>query len=375
MMDSGSASAMLDELDRLPADLSPLVESASAQLFESQFDLSSLRHGRVILTGCGDSLHAATAICPAMTSVSGCLVTVSRPRRLIASLERSRRAEAAQLVIGISASGATDAVCDALRMAREAGCITLALVGQPDSPAEAIAHMTLILRPPDKRRGPGIRSYQASAVGLLNIGIRIGHGIRHLSAVDVTRWQERILNVAGPLRETLEGSREIAQAVARETANQPLMLFLAAANHLGTARYCAAKRIEASGLFGSAQDFEESCHVERFAMPIDIPVAIIAPDDETKEEAAHAATIARGIGRRVFVLSDPRAKEVRQHAQKSFDLILPEEALLSPLVSHPVLTRVSAHEADILGRQPFLADLPEIRAGVEAYRRSFRRGD
>lgn len=365
---------MLREIDQLAEDLPALVEGATAELFSGEWDDLSRPFDCVRLIGCGDSLQAATAAVMFLAELAGLEAQAVGPHRVATALanerEKSLQLPKRQLFIGISASGGTPATCEALRAAKAAGAVTLALTGQPGSPIEAIVDHTLVVSLADKESSPGIRSYQASLAGLFVLAVRLGVVRGGLSTQKAQHLLQLLKNLAEPLRITTEALEPLVRTVAEETARFPMMLFLAAGPHLATARYAAAKRIEASGLCAWGQDFEEAWHVERFALPRDLPVAIIGPPGLTAKEAELAALNARGLGRRVFTLSAFNETNIRRHAHVAFDLAAPAQEIFAPFVCHPVFSAVAAHEALVLDRTPFRIDMPEMKTSLEAYKKS-----
>ncbi|MCJ9750398.1 SIS domain-containing protein [Neorhizobium sp. BETTINA12A] len=363
------ADGMLDQIDKLQTDLPILVDATLAALLSNSRSLLRTRFEKVTVTGCGDSLQAAFAAAPAFARLAMQPLDVMGPRRLIADLH-AKSGLRRQLVIGISASGGTPAVCQALEKANAAGALTLAIVGRENSKMAALASETLLIPLPDAVVGPGIRTYQASLVGLFLLAVCLGFFAGRSSSRDVDEWPSTMRDVAKALGETIEATKPVMAGIAQETADFPAMFFLAAGQHLATARYAAAKRVEASGLYATGQDLEEAWHIERFARPRDLPVAVIAPPGATLEEAEAACCHARGIGRRVFVLTCSAETAIRQHATVALDLSPPPFEFLAPFVCHPVFTQMAAHEALLLGCLPFRADSPEIAADLAAYMKS-----
>lgn len=366
MSNSFGADGMLEQIDRLHTDLPGLVDSAIEALLSRPRAQFHRHFEKITITGCGDSLQAAFAAAPAFSQFTPRFPDVIGPHRLVAELQ-TRIALNQQLVIGVSASGGTPAVCHALEKAKAAGAVTLAIVGRENSKMAAIAGETLVMRLPDTVNGPGIRTYQASLVGLFIFAACLAFLSGRTALRDIDRWPTLMRDVAKALRETVEATKPFMKTIAEETVQFPTMFFLAAGQHLSTARYAAAKRVEASGLYAAGQDLEEAWHIERFARPRDMPVVVIAPPGTTVGEAAIACCHARGIGRRVFSLTTRDEASIRRHATVALDLSPPPLEFLAPFVCHPVFTQLAAHEALLLGYKPFRSDTPEIAADLAAY--------
>src|SRR5262249_57320318 len=90
------------------------------------------RAGRLVLSGSGDSLFAATAVRPALRRWAGC------PVEVLTSLELARYETPllgpTDVVVGVSNSGGSSRTRESLTLARERGALTVALVGNQTGP-------------------------------------------------------------------------------------------------------------------------------------------------------------------------------------------------------------------------------------------------
>jgi len=309
-------------------------------------------HGvdRVVLTGCGDSYYAACAAELAFETVADLdCDAVPALRFLGYGAERTRRR--ATMMVAVSASGRTELVLRSVRRARELGARTVAVTGTAGCPLAEAADHAVVVAVPDREPSPGIRTHQASLVGLLLLALRLAQA----RGVAVDRQRAELVGAAEAVAAAAEHARDRADLVAA-VADQPTMVVAGSGPGWGSAQFAAAKLVEGAGVPAHGQDIEEWCHVERFARPADGPVILLAAPGRAHWRALDTARTARSAGRPVLAIAHPDDRELTALA----DLLLPvpvpvreEYAGLALPVFAPYL---AAGLAQRLGRAPFLRD-------------------
>ena len=199
---------------------------------------------------------------------------------------------------------------------------------------------------------PGIRTYQATLLGLLvlaaRLGARRGRG-GHGGLLEFAPLADQI-------EATVHGVRGRCLAVAHAIAPAQVLTFLGSGPALGTAMFSAAKMIEATGIASLVPDLGEWWHVERRARPADMPVFVIAPPGRSLERAVRVTMAASRLGRRVIAVADSRDTDITEYAHAVLPVrgSLPEE--FSPLLYHVFAGYLASFTAQELGRAPFDSD-------------------
>lgn len=340
------------ELAQLPDDLPHLAENFSAQLAGPAETAAARGVRDVTVVGSGDSLHAGLAAQLAFHSLGGVNARAMSVHEFPIYADEWLRPTMVgrRLVVVVSASGATQGALATADEARSRGLTVLSVVGEATAPLASLSDVALAYHLPDRVRSPGVRTYQASLVGLLLLATRLGvlGGLASPAEADAVR--RGLGAVAEGLRRT-DPLQRTALAEAGDLAGGPI-IFLGTGPHRGTAKHAAAKVVEASGVLAIGQELEEWWHVERMADPADMTTFVIA----TARSAARAGQIAAAAaarGRRV-VLVAPRGDAP---AAPAGTLTLPvaegirEE--LSPLAYQGFGVQVAASLARCLGRRAF----------------------
>ncbi len=343
----------------------PFEERVRAALTPSEWQAVK----KVYLTGDGDSYHAACAAEMAFKALAGVdCEPLSAQRFLDYGAAWMRPAAPPQtLVIATSASGGTERVVQAIERAKENGALTVALTGTPNSSVTQAADRAITVELPQRERSPGIRTYQASLMGMLLAAIQVGERPGRYAREEAEGLRRELINLAAVVDATTNAIQVGCREGAEMIAASPVVVMLGSGPNYGTALYSAAKLIEAAGVFAMGQDLEEWWHVERFAYPVDMPVFIIAPPGRSHWRAESVAATARGLGRRVIAVTHRDDTEVARHAHMVLPVHGEAREEFSPLLYHLFASYVAAHVAERLSRCPFQSDRPELLRSINAY--------
>ena len=358
----GQVAGLADDLRQLTR---PFEQQVRAVLTPSEWQAVK----KVYLTGDGDSYHASCAAEMAFQVIADVACEPLSAQRFLDYRAAWMRPAAPPhtLVIATSASGGTERVVQAIERAKEYGALTVALTGTPNSAVTQVADRSVVVELPHKERSPGIRTYQASLMGMLLVAMQLAERQGRYAQEETDRLRQELIALADVVDATTNAIQAGCREVADMIAASPIVVMLGSGPSYGTALYSAAKLVEAAGVFTLGQDLEEWWHVERFAYPLDMPVFVIAPPGRSHWRAQSVAATARGLGRRVIAVTHTDDTEVTRHAH----MVLPVQGEVreefSPLLYPLFAGYVAAHVAERLGRCPFQSDRPELLRSVNAY--------
>ena len=361
---------MLRQLAGLAGDLRQLTRPFAHQIGTVLSPAEWAAVQNVYLTGDGDSYHASCALEMAFETLAGVGCRPMSAQRFVDYGAQWMRQQS--LVLAISASGGTQRVVQAIERAKEHGALSVAVTGIPDSPVARTADRAIVVELPQKERSPGIRTYQASLLGLLLVAIQLGEMQGRQSQPEADALRQELVALADVVDATNAAVKEPCQEVAEAVAAAPTLVMLGSGPSYGTALFSAAKMVEAAGIFAMGQDLEEWWHVERFAYPVDMPVFVLAPPGRSHWRAGEVAATARGLGRRVIAVAHPDDSEVTRHAHAVLPVPGETREEFSPLVYHVFASHVAAAVAERLGRSLFQSDRPELLRSLNEYYASLK---
>jgi glucosamine--fructose-6-phosphate aminotransferase (isomerizing) len=351
---------MIGQVEGLAGDLrdqaGPVSERVAGLLTPQEWAAA----GTIYLTGDGDSYHAACAAEMAFESIAG---AACEPLSALRFLEYGApwlrpAASRRPLVIAVSASGGTQRVAQAVEAARRHGALTVAVTGAADGAVTQAADRAVVIELPRPEPSPGIRTYQASLLGLLLTAIRLGEACGQYPQPQARALRGELAALADAVEATASVIKDRCRDVASVAAGSPVLVMTGSGPSYGTALFAAAKMTEAAGAFAAGQDLEEWFHVESHAYPDDMPVFVIAPPGRSHWRAAGLAAAARQRGRQVIAVTREDDTDIAGHAH----IVLPVRGAareeFSPLLYHVFAGYVASYLAQRLGRLPFQADRP-----------------
>ncbi|MFH1927203.1 MAG: SIS domain-containing protein [Chloroflexota bacterium] len=365
-------SAMLQQVHGLADMLWECFQSfdeESRRVLDSELCVSAKR---ILITGCGDSHHAALGARLAFHTIAGV------PCEALSSLQFSRytapflyssgsSALDTDVVIGISVSGEVARTIEALRLAGKAGATAVALTGSLDSRIARSAQVVLktVVPPfPSAAPIPGVRSYAASLMMLYLSAIQVGQMRGTLTAAEADQLRGELSSLPLAIAETVSANEERIKKLAEDWADASEFVFVGGGPNYGTALFSAAKILEASGDPAVGQDTEEWAHLQYFAREPRTPTFFIVPEGRSSDRAGEVAVAAKAIGRRVVAI----VPEGEQTISAQADVVLPvmegvREAF-SPLLYCLATELFAAYRAQVLD-EPFFRDFSGGRSVKE----------
>ena len=366
---------MIRQVEGLAGDLRVLTQPFVQQIRSVLSPAEWRAINTVYLTGDGDSYHASCAAEMAFQTIANISCEPLSAQRFLDYRAAWMRSAAPHqtLVIATSASGGTTRVVQAIEQAKAHGALTIALTGTPNSAVTQVADRSLVVELPQKERSPGIRTYQASLMGMLLVAIQLGEMHAALTQELAKTLRDELVALADIVAATTVVIKDRCREVAEMLANTSTIVMAGSGPSYGTALFSAAKMIEAAGIFTLGQDLEEWWHVERFAYPINMPVFVIAPPGRSYWRAGNLAATARALGRRVIAVTHKNDTEVSAHAHAVLSVQGDVREEFSPLLYCLFASYVASFTAERLGRSLFQSDRPELLQSVNEYYASLQR--
>ena len=323
------------QIDMVPEYLAqngPKAISQAQRFIPLKSDIS-----HILIGGCGDSHHAALGLELAFGTYSGHPTSAMEAMRLARYAPSLYGAEPeASLVIGISASGEVARTIEALEIWRELGAQTLAFTTNPESTLASIAEHSLILGAPDIAHGPGLLSY----LGSLLLGYASLASM--LEGTKESRLEDLILQTPDQVYKWM-GNEKIRAEDYAHTSSDGIPVFLGSGSAHGSARFGAAKVMEAAGERCWAQDVEEWAHLEYFCEPADMSTILLSADGRSLSRELELVEAMTALGRNVHIS--------KWHGGKGWSAL--EREILSPLALWVAPSAYASARAKILSEIPF----------------------
>ncbi len=310
---------------------------------------------RIVSTGCGDSFMAAVATQWAMERLGGV------PTEAAMAMRAARyglptlgaRSPERTLVLAVSVSGAVSRTQEAVAIGREAGVLTVALTGNPDSPLGQMAERILDCRIPDFVAAPGVRSYRISLLALWQLAIHMGTMRGCLEAQEARSCRDRLRSLAEAAAETIDLCRKPAQDLASSLVDCRHFTFVGDGPNYASALFSAAKILEAFGRDAWGQDTEEWAHLQYFSrFDPQSPTVVIDAAGPGSGRMREILGPMQRIGREIVLVAS-RDSALASLCRRHLPVADGVDPLFAPMINAIPGELLSAYLAEITGEEHF----------------------
>lgn len=281
---------------------------------------------QIYLVGHGSSLYNAQVGEYILEYIAG-IPCKALPAFAFSAYMEHRRLDPQTLVIGISTTGETKSVCDALERARTAGSITLAITAHTDSLITQNADVTLLTGGEDDQISVKTKSYIQALIPLYLLAL-------HLSGDPQQRshWLDQIhLAAEGAHRFLDEQQAQIKQLAAR-FSKAPNVFILGTGPNLGTAEEASLKIIEMAKMYSECQELEDFFHGRLREVDSNSPVFFLAPDGHSNRRVLDFLTVLGRIKAPSIVLTDTPSPGIQRLATHIIWIPVSLDELATPLL-------------------------------------------
>lgn len=270
-----------------------LAEEALSSWLKSPRELK-----RIYLAGQGSSLYNCMVGEHILEHIAGI------PAKAISAFAFSRYLETKllndeTLVIGISATGETESVCNALQGARRAGAPTLAITAHKDSAATRYADSVILTGGEDDQISVKTKSYVQALIPIYLLAVYL-EGSKSSRAY----WLNQITLAAQGARQILEMQRDSIKGLAERFAQAPNIFVLGTGPNLGTAEEASLKVIETANMYSECQELEDFFHGRLREVDQTSPLFFIAPQGQASKRVLDFLTVTDMIQAPSIVLTD-----------------------------------------------------------------------
>jgi glucosamine--fructose-6-phosphate aminotransferase (isomerizing) len=289
---------------------------------------------RVYLVGCGSSLYNGQVGKYAMEQIAG-LPAEAIPAFTFSRYIDPKMLNLKTLVIGISTTGGTLAVIEALEHARRAGAPTLAITAEADSLVTHVAETTILTNGQHDTMSVKTSSYVQALIALYVLAIGMGERGASNSEQGVKHPKDWIFQIskAGEIAAVfLDRQRKEIQRLAKQFSAAARVFVLGGGPNSGTAEEASLKVIEMAKMHSEAQELENFLHGRLREVDQTTPLFFIAPKGLSSARVLDFLTVTHHIKAPSVVLTDEVTEGIQQLATHIIQMPGELEELATPLL-------------------------------------------
>ena len=231
------------------------------------------------------------------------------------------------LVIGISTTGETQSVCDALERARDVGSSALAITAHPNSAIAQNADAVILTGGEDDQISVKTKSYIQALIPIYMLAI-------YLAGDQPVRnyWLNQINLAAQGARQFLqEGWGQIKQ-LAEQFASAPKVFVLGTGPNLGTAEEASLKIIEMAKMYSECQELEDFFHGRLREVDQNSPLFFIAAQGQASRRVLDFLTVMDTIHAPSIVITDNNTPGIQRLATHVIHIPVSLDEFATPLL-------------------------------------------
>ena len=303
-----------EELQAQGAIIEKAVNQERQHLQEIVTDLEKHQINRIIITGCGDSWITGMGV----RSIFERLLKI--PTEAMQAFDLGHyffdAVDEHTLVIGISSSGSTRSVIEALDRAEEKGAYTIGMSNTVNSPIMANYSNHILVRA--TRHGWPTQASTAAMAVLTQFAILLAQDWQTTESSLTKELDSDLAILPVLIDEVIEKSKPVMQELAKKWVKARYILFCGAGSNIAPAAFGCAKVKELSPVHALLIPMEEFHHY-RTIKPGD-PLILVAPDAAGHKRAVETAEIARYDGGQVFALTPKGEQEISNFTNMALGL-------------------------------------------------------
>lgn len=306
---------------------------------------------RIYFVGCGTSWYAGQvgkyaleriAHIPAEAAQAFAFATYAEPKVLGSQA----------LVVGISTTGESEAVVEALRHARSSGAATLAITANAEAAVTRAAEAFVLTGGEDDKVSVKTKSYVQSLVTIYLLAVHLA-GARGDGGVDRgVNWRQQIECAAEGVIRFLDQQQPAITQLAERYAVASKVFVLGSGPNGGTAEEGSLKVIEMAKIYSEAQELEDFLHGRFREVDQVNPMFFVAPHGRASMRLLDFLTATAHVDAPSVVLSDYISPGIERLATQAVQMPGDMDELVTPLLYIVPLHLFAYHLALQRGHDP-----------------------
>jgi len=281
---------------------------------------------RIYLVGHGSSLYNCMVGEYVLEHIAGIPSKAISAFAYSAYMEK-KLLDAETLIIGISTTGETQSVGDALERARQAGAPTLVITAHQDSPVAQHADVVIATGGEDDQISVKTKSYVQALIPVYLLAASFT-GDKQVKDY----WLNQIDLAAQGARQYLNEGRDQIKGLVEAYPSAPNVFVLSTGPNLGTAEEASLKVIETAKMYSECQELEDFFHGRLREVDQSSPLFFIAPQGHASGRVLDFLTATDMIQASSIVITDKVTAGIQRLATHVIQIPVSLDEFATPLL-------------------------------------------
>lgn len=307
-----------------PATWQKSIELADEAL--SNWPMTRHRFKQIYFVGHGSSLYNGLVGEYIVEVITG-IPSKAIPAFAFLTYMEQRQLDSQTLVIGISTTGETRSVCDALERASQAGASTLAITAHQDTAITRRAETVITTGGEDDRISVKTKSYVQALISIYSLALHLANDPQLRNS-----WLVQLHLAAQGAGHFLGEQWSQIKQLAEKYGSAPKVFVLGTGPNLGTAEEASLKIIEMAKMYSECQELEDFFHGRLREVDQHSPMFFIAPQGGASDRILDFLTVTDMIKAPSVVITDNVTPGIQRLATHVVMMPVSLEELATPLL-------------------------------------------
>jgi glucoselysine-6-phosphate deglycase len=243
-----------DYMQETPGKMKEIIQNAD-KLFS---EVRKQKFDRVVVTGSGTSYHSGLQSQKLMQAFTGIPVDVYYPFAI--SRETFLGDNSTTLVIGISQGGSSYSTYNAMKLAKEAGCMIASMAGEENALIDELADFILTVQCGEEKAGAKTKGFYTTKLNLTLLALQLAKETNKISKVEYEAEISAIEKAADQFLKTYDQSLQWIETNKEKLSQAKEIRVIGTSEIYGDTLESALKLLETLRVPVTGYEFEEFIH-------------------------------------------------------------------------------------------------------------------
>ncbi|MFL6562299.1 MAG: SIS domain-containing protein [Bacillus sp. (in: firmicutes)] len=320
-----------DYMQETPGKMKEIIQQAD-QLFA---EVRTKDIDRIVVTGSGTSFHSGLQTQNIMQHFAGVRVDAYYPFAI--NKETFLGDSSKTLVVGISQGGSSYSTYNAMKIAKEAGCLTASMAGQEDALIDEVADFVLTVQCGEELSGAKTKGFYCTKLNLTLLALQLARETGRLSKEDYDNEISELEKTADQFLKTYDTSLQWIETNKEKLAQAKDIRVIGTSEIYGDTLESALKLLETMRIPVTGYEFEEFIHGIYNAVNEDSTIIIL--DTGVEKRVEKMVEVLSGWTEHIYVIGsnedgnsqNMKAEFVNHPNYKTYEYIIPIQLICAEI--------------------------------------------
>ena len=318
-------------MQETPVKMKEIIQAAD-QLFA---EVRTREIDRIVVTGSGTSFHSGLQTQKLMQHFAGVRVDAYYPFAINADTFLGNSSKT--LVVGISQGGSSYSTYNAMKIAKEAGCLTASMAGQDDALIDEVADFILTVQCGEELAGAKTKGFYCTKLNLTLLALQLARETGKLSNEDYNKEISELEKTADQFLKTYDTALQWIETNKENLAQAKDIRVIGTSEIYGDTLESALKLLETMRIPVTGYEFEEFIHGIYNAVNEDSTIIIF--DTGVEKRVEKLVEVLSGWTEHIYVIGsnveespqNMKAEFINHPYYKTYEYIIPVQLICAEI--------------------------------------------